>query len=297
MQHNHTSTIHLTQSGNLPLLEISNRHARATIALQGAQVLQYQRTDSKPLIWLSDRVEYKRGQSLRGGIPVCWPWFGDLAHNPATIQHRYASQSAPAHGLVRSDNWLIEAIDERDDSTSIALRHPGHAALSGIELRLTITIGDTLRLALHTVNNSHAPFAFSQALHTYFAIGDIHQAEVRGFADHRYIETLENWSEKTQQDAIGFDGETDRIYLGAPEQITIVDPLWQREIQLRSSTSKSAVVWNPWIEKSKRLSQFAPDAWQQMLCIETANVLGDCIELAPAQEWTLGVTLSETALS
>lgn len=306
MNSSSTPTIQLQQSGDLPLLLVNNCSASAVIALQGAQVLRYQRQGTadqptQPLLWLSDLAAYQRGQSVRGGIPVCWPWFGDLDRNPAAVQQQYSRNNAPApapaHGLVRSCNWLIDSCSELDDETHITLRCPtAEMNLGNIELLLQITIGDSLRLQLRTTNNGNSNFVFTQALHSYFAISDIHTAAVEGLENTRYIETLENWTEKKQHGAVTFSGETDRIYLDIPEHIDIVDTAWQRNIQLYAKGSRSAVVWNPWIEKSKRLSQFAPEAWQHMLCIESANVLDDCIALAPAESHTLALTIAEKIL-
>src|SRR5690606_36986891 len=131
----------------------------------------------------------------------------------------------------------------------------------------------------------------SQALHSYFAVSDIRQVSVTGLEGCRYVETLEDWQIRQQQGVVQFTGETDRIYLQTPELIQIRDAGWQRQICLRASGSRSAVVWNPWIDKAQRLSQFAADAWQQMLCIETANVLDDIITLAPGAEHSLGLEL------
>src|SRR5690606_32983990 len=300
-----TPAIHLRQSGDLPLLYIRNRHASAVIALQGAQVLRYQRHDSRPLLWLSDLAAYQRGQSMRGGIPVCWPWFGDLARNPLSIQTQFASDNvsthelkAPAHGLVRGITWLLDTVSENTDATVVTLRCPTAAiGLGHIELQLQISIGDTLQTQLQTSNHSKADFVYSQALHTYFAISDIHTTVVHGLENSRYIETLENWSEKKQDGAIAFTGETDRIYLDTPSRVDIVDRNWQRNITLHAEGSCSAVVWNPWIEKSKRLSQFDVDAWQQMLCIESANVMEDCIRLAPGAQHTLALMIGEKPTS
>jgi len=282
--------IHLSQRDELPLLYIQNDRASAVIALQGAQLLSYQRHGSHPLIWCSEQAAYQRGQSIRGGIPVCWPWFGDLARNPESIRNQFILDTAPAHGLVRGESWLLENIEATGEYTRIALRYP---TARGLELRIAITVGDTLNIELGTTNSNDHEISFSQALHTYFAVGNIHNTRVTGLENTRYIETLENWTEKKQQGAITFSGETDRIYVDTPDLITIEDPEWQRRIYLHTRNSKSAVVWNPWIEKSKRLSQFGTDAWQQMLCIESANVMADSVTLSPAQSHRLSLEISE----
>lgn len=290
----------LEQRDELPVLRISNRHAHAAIALQGAQVLEYTPRNARPIIWLSDRVEYTRGQGQRGGIPVCWPWFGAIDCNPLAVRACTRGDNLPAHGLVRTRDWTIHSIREDVDHTEIILHfvtdnllqhHWPHAA----ELQLRVTVGQALRLELTTRNLGTQPLVLTQALHTYFAISAIDKVHVTGFENSRYIDTLDDWREHRQDDAIKFSGETDRIYLGVPPVVQLHDSGWNRTIHLRATNSTSAVVWNPWIEKSKRLSQFAHDAWRDMVCIETANVLDDMIELAPHAAHTLTLEIHSEA--
>lgn len=286
------SQVVLELRDELPVLRISNRHADAAIALQGAQVLEYTPRGAHPVIWLSERVEYKRGQSQRGGIPICWPWFGALERNPAAVRSLAHGDSLPAHGLVRTRDWTIHSIREHDTHTEITLNFVTDSASqtqwsSAAELQLTVTVGATLRLELTTRNLGVQPLALTQALHTYFAISAIDKIHLTGFENTHYIDTLDDWFDHNQRDAIEFAAETDRIYLDVPNTVQLHDSGWNRTIRLRIENSTSAVVWNPWIEKSKRLSQFSPDAWRDMVCIETANVLDDMIELAPQATHTL----------
>lgn len=286
------SQVILEQRDELPVLRISNRHADAAIALQGAQVLEYTPRDAKPVIWLSDRVEYKRGQSQRGGIPVCWPWFGALERNPAAVRSLAHGDQLPAHGLVRARDWTIRSIREHDSHTEITLNFVTDAISQTqwspvAELQLTVVVGATLRLELTTRNIGAQSLALTQALHTYFAISNIDNVSLSGFNNTHYIDTLDDWYDHNQQGAIQFTAETDRIYLDVPTTVQLHDSGWNRKINLRMQNSTSAVVWNPWIEKSKRLSQFAPDAWRDMVCVETANVLDDMVELAPQATHTL----------
>lgn len=284
------SSVALTQLDELPALRVRNAAAEALIVLRGAQVLEFVERGRQPLLWLSERAEFRRGQTIRGGIPVCWPWFGDLARNPDPVRQLAGEPAAaPAHGLVRAQDWLLHAIDERPDQTEITLRCPTLPAHwpHATELLLTIGVGRTLTLQLTTKNTGATPLALTQALHTYFAVSDIRAVTVPTLADKRYIDTLRNWSEQIQTGVENFSGETDRIYCDLPERLQLHDAQWRRAIHLRAAHSSSAVLWNPWIEKSKRLSQFADDAWQRMLCIETANVLEDAVTLAPGAAHTL----------
>lgn len=309
-------TAALEQRGELTLLRIRNAHADALIALQGAQVLEFRGKSQRPLLWLSEQAEFKRGQPIRGGAPVCWPWFGALERNPAAVRNmaRGAAPSShsstlaahgstlPAHGFARNANWTLDRIDENAERTTLVLRY---ATVAGIQpdwphdatLALAIDIGRALRMELSTRNESPSTFALTQALHTYLPVGDIRQVELGGFDGARYIDTLDDWREHRQQGAIEFAGETDRIYLGVPPQVELIDRAWQRRISLRADGSNSAIVWNPWIDKARRLSQFADDAWQRMLCIETANVLDDAVTIPPGGEHVLAVEISACDLT
>jgi glucose-6-phosphate 1-epimerase len=295
-----SSAVEVVQLDELPMLRIHNAYADALIALQGAQVLEFVPRGQRAVIWLSEQAAFKRGQSIRGGIPLCWPWFGDLARNPAAVRAAVAQQNAPAHGLVRAQNWLLEAVVEQPASTQIVLRYPTAALASdwphAVELMLTVSIGATLRLQLHTRNSGSESFALTQALHSYFAISDVEHVEIGGFENTPYIDTLNDWREAQQRGAIRIVGEVDRIYRQVSRHLELHDAGWQRTIHLRTHNSASAVVWNPHIEKSQRLGQFAPDAWRRMLCIETANVMDDHVVLAAGAEHILDLEMwSESA--
>lgn len=290
----HATLQHVTlqQRDELPVLKIRNAFAEAAIALQGAQILEYTPRGARPVIWLSDQVEYLRGQGQRGGIPVCWPWFGAIERNPAAVRALAHGDKLPAHGLVRTRDWTLRSVEERDDGTDIVLEFIADAVTRtqwphAAALQLRVRIGATLQVELTTRNLGSQPLALTQALHTYFAISSIDNVQLSGFEKTRYIDTLDDWREHRQRDAIRCSGETDRIYLDMPREVQLHDSGWNRTIHLRATNSASAVVWNPWIEKSKRLSQFAHEAWRDMLCIETANVLDDMIELAPQTTHTL----------
>ena len=287
------------QLDSLAAWRIRHGDAELLLAQQGAQILSYRRGSQPPLIWLSEQAAYQRGQSVRGGVPVCWPWFGDLTRNPPAVQ-AMVSGEAPFHGLVRTLDWQLDAVETLDTGVCVSLSLPAVSALPSwqgeVQPRLQLTLGDDLLIELHNHNTSQQPAAISQALHSYFAISDIQQVQLHGLDGCRYIETLEDWAERRQQGDLEFAGETDRIYLDVPARLELLDHGWQRRLLLEVSGSRSAIVWNPWIDKAGRLSQFAADAWQRMLCIETANVWDDCLQLAPGESHCLSLRLSSQAL-
>lgn len=282
----------------LQCLRIQTTRAELLIAEQGAQVLRYQVHGQEPVIWMSEEAAFEAGNSVRGGIPVCWPWFGDLMRNSPQIQALHSGGRLPAHGLVRGIDWLLQESAIEGDSVRLVLAIPPTTDSpslrhlpEGLELRLEILLDDRLRLNLATRNGSTQHIALTQALHSYFAVSSIHNVAVEGLEGRRYIETLEGWAERQQKRELVVSGETDRIYLDLPPQLAIRDDGWKRRIRIEASGSSSAVVWNPWASKARRLSQFADDAWQRMLCVETANVVEDLVELAPGEEHTMGVAM------
>ncbi|MNR17351.1 putative glucose-6-phosphate 1-epimerase [compost metagenome] len=165
-----------------------------------------------------------------------------------------------------------------------------------VELKLVVELGEDLQLNLTSRNMGNTPVTISQALHSYFAVSDVRQARVEGVEGLSYIETLADWEQRQQQGPLAFAGETDRIYLATPQTLSIVDPHWERRITLTSSGSRSAVIWNPWTERARELPDMADDGWQRMLCIETANVWDDLVELKPGASHSLGLVVASEAL-
>ncbi|MFV3404038.1 MULTISPECIES: D-hexose-6-phosphate mutarotase [Pseudomonas] len=284
------------QHGELNCWRISSAHAELLIAQQGAQILSYQRVGEPPLLWLSDQAIFRQGTSVRAGVPVCWPWFGNLQRNPQSVQAMYHAEQAPAHGLARNRDWQLLRAEEQDAKLHIEFALPSaQGDLPGwphnVELKLTIVLGDELALSLTSHNLGQQPVTISQALHSYFAVSDVRQAQVEGVEGLGYIETLADWEQRQQSGALTFSGETDRIYRATPQRLSIIDPHWNRRITLTSSGSRSAVIWNPWTERAKALPDMADDGWQRMLCIETANVWDDVVELKPGASHTLGLSI------
>ncbi|MFJ4444557.1 D-hexose-6-phosphate mutarotase [Pseudomonas sp. NPDC089422] len=296
-----TFKVESEQHGELNCWRISSDHAELLIAQQGAQILSYQRVGEPPLLWLSDQAIFRQGKSVRAGVPVCWPWFGNLQRNPASVQAMYHGEQAPAHGLARTRDWKLLGVEEKGDDLHIEFELPeAQGDLPGwphdVELKLQIVLGDALTVSLNSRNMGNSPVTISQALHSYFAVSDVRQARVEGVEGLQYIETLADWEQRQQQGALAFAGETDRIYLDTPQTLSIVDPHWQRRITLTCSGSRSAVIWNPWTERAKELADMADDGWQRMLCIETANVWDDVVELKPGASRSLQVSIGSGAI-
>lgn len=264
---------------NFRYIELQHNNSSAKIALNGAQLFEYI-VDGKNILWVAKEAIYKDSISIRGGIPICWPWFG-FNKEDATL---------PQHGFARNELWSIvdvkkyEAILKLTNSTSTQ-KLWNHL----FELELKISIKDNLTLNLKTTNKDAKPLKITQALHTYFKISNIADIKVLGLEQKPYIDAL-TWQKATQIGAIDFDGEVDRVYQNVDKEILLVDK--NQKISIKNSGSSSCVVWNPWIDKSSKLSQMSPDEYKEMLCIESANAFDDEKTILPNESHTLKATIT-----
>ncbi len=249
----------------------------ATVCLQGAQVTSWRPAgQSVPVVWCSTAARPQRGKSVRGGVPVCWPWFGP--HETAGL---------PAHGFARNLDWTVgSTASAADGSVELLLQLPpaavaAEASLAAARaawphryrLELRLRLGDALSLELRTTNVDDRAFVVGEALHTYFTVGDIGSAEVHGLDGCSYVDKTEGGRVREQQGAVRFAAETDRVY-AHPAQCTIVDPRLGRRILIAGSGSASTVVWTPWSAKAAALGDFGPgESWRRTFCVESANAL------------------------
>ena len=293
--------IHIAFHGELLAVDIDNQSASARVFLQGAQVSHYRRHGEPPVLWCSDQCDYREGTPLRGGIPLCWPWFGVLDKNPAAISRQVVGGDRPAHGLVRNRVWHLAGIEQPSPAlTRLILTlsvTPENGWNAPASLTLVVEIGDRLGLDLYVTNDGPEAFYFSAALHSYYAVSAIDRVRVQGLERLNYIDCVDGWTTRRQRGDLAIAAETDRIYHGTWQPLTLVDRGWRRALVISSEGSDSAVIWNPWIDKSRRLPQFADAAYKDMLCIETANAGDDCVVLEPGQQHRLGFSVRSRPLS
>lgn len=281
--------LHFEDRGpGLPVAHVTTAQASASIALHGGQLLSWQPIGQQPVIWLSKAALFESGKPVRGGVPVCWPWFG-------------AVPDKPAHGFVRTRMWQMRAA-AMDDAGQMVLRLGiGDDADTRVlwdhafDLELVVTVGRTLTLALVTRNTGDAPFEISQALHTYFCTADITQTAVHGLDGCRYLDKVHGMVTRQQLGPVTFTAETDRIYLDTTANCRIDDPALSRGFTVAKSGSSSTVVWNPWSEREKSFADMAAGEYRQMLCVETCNAGPDRISIAPGCTHTLSAMISLTA--
>ncbi len=270
--------------------------ARAMVALKGAHVLGFSLPDFGDVLWLSPVARLDAVKPARGGIPVCWPWFGPHA----------SDAGRPAHGFARTSTWTVLATQHGHDGTALirlGLRGADiadrtvAAGYADLTATLDVTLGTTLRVTLTSRNHGSHPVAITGALHSYFAIGDIAVTTVDGLAGRPYIDQLDGGTLKREAGPVRFEGELDRIYQDtAGTAATIVDAARALRIVIANSGSRATVVWNPGPGKAARLGDLGPDGWRRMLCVESANAGADVVLLEPGAEHALATEISVQAL-
>ena len=273
-----------SRDGDGPTLAvIDNAFGTATLALEGGQLLTWTPKGQEPVVWLSPEAVYKPGKSLRGGVPVCWPWFGAHESNP----------DLPGHGFARNKPWGVkkaEALDDGATRVTLILKQDAETAdmcPQRCELTLTVTVGETLTLALATSNLSAQPITITEALHTYFHVGDIAKVSVSGLEGASYMDKVDGGAYRKQEGPITIEGETDRVYLNAKGECIIHDNALNRRIHIAKEHGRSTVVWNPWAEKGAAFGDMGTDGYRNMLCVESANALSDAQTIQAGAEHTL----------
>jgi len=270
--------------GGFPMLEIDTGAAKALISTYAGQVLSYLPAgQTEDLLFLSDSAYYAPGKAIKGGVPVCWPWFGPDPQG----------QGRPGHGFVRNRAWDLlgtEVVDGAAVRVRLGLRdneetraiwpHP-------FELELQATVGESLELALVTRNTGEATIDISQGLHTYFRVGDIARTEVDGLDGARYIDKMDGGAEKRQDGPVRIAGEVDRIYAGSGDALDIRDPALGRRIRIESEGSASAVVWNPWSATAAAMADLGDDDYKTLICVETTNAGPDVVKVPAGDEHRL----------
>lgn len=274
-------------NGGLTKAVISSPLSHGEIYLHGAHVTNFEPRGQKPLLWMSEKSAFEAGKPIRGGVPICFPWFGPLASDP----------KAPGHGLARTMAWDVSSAST---TAKGAIVLELQAALGVFALTFQVTLGESLQMSLQVELEKSATAAarFEEALHTYLTVSDIRKISIQGLESTGFIDKVDGAKQKPASGVpIHFDGECDRVYLDTAATCLLVDPDFGRTIHVSKTNSKSTIVWNPWIEKSARMPDFGDDEWSGMVCIETANVASNSIELLPGQSHVMTAEISAHPLS
>ena len=276
-------------AGGLPVVRVTGRAGSAEVFLHGAHVTAWVPAGEEPVLWMSAHSTFDRGSALRGGVPICFPWFGANASDPA----------APSHGFARLAEWeLIGASEvgsdvvltfELSDSKETRASAWPHAFVA----RYVVTVGASLTLALQVTNRDPFAVTIEEALHTYLRVRDIEAVEIGGLEGTSFLDRLTTpEASPGQAGPVRFTGETDRIYLNTEAAVTVFDRASGRCVNIAKHGSGSTVVWNPWATKAAAMADFGDDEWTGMVCVETCNVRAAAVTLAPGASHTMAVVFT-----
>jgi glucose-6-phosphate 1-epimerase len=273
-----------------PVIEIATSQAKASIALQGAHVISWQPQGTSEVLWCSPLSRLDTGKAIRGGIPVCWPWFGIHASD-ATL---------PQHGYARTAMWTLEPVQPASTRAdgAMALRfhlppeqHPKSMCNGPATVSLLVEVGHTLKLTLETVNTGTTPVVITEALHTYFAVGDVKRISINGLDGAIYRDNADGGRSKTQSGDLEIAQETIALFDAAGDSCTLHDPILKRRIAIARTGTRSTIVWNPHANAA-RMADIPSGAERAFVCIESGAIGEAAVTISPGAKHALGVTYS-----
>lgn len=282
--------------GGLTRIRTTGPLGRGEVCLQGAHLCAWEPAGQPPVVWMTGQAEFAPGRPIRGGVPICWPWFGPSA-----------DPTLPMHGVVRTRPWeLVDLAIDGDGVVHLELACASDAVTRAgfphdFALRYRIAMGHSLELSLHATNTGDAPFPVAEALHTYLAVGDIHQVGIAGLAGLEYLDRSETFGRHLPGAAVRmrsaavpltFSGEVDHHYLGHTGGVIVRDPVWRRTLCIEKHGSASTQVWNPWNDKAHRLPDLGNHEWPGMLAVEAANAFDDAYQLESGTSHELSMSVS-----
>jgi len=277
-------------NGGLPRLNISTPIASAEIYLHGAQVTSWRPAGAEEVILLSQHSQFEVGRAIRGGIPVCFPWFRNKLDDP----------KAPSHGVVRTKAWQLDSVAHQGDVVTVSLStesDEGTRAWWPHDFHLVhrATFGAELTQELVMTNTSAAPVRFEEALHTYYRVGAAEAVRIRGLDGVTYLDNTDANREKRQEGDIVFTAQTDRAYMDTTHAVEIHDPTLRRRIRLVKENSRTTVVWSPWSTGAQSLADLGDEEWRTMACVEASNMRAYGVDLGPGEQHTMKTVIRVTA--
>ena len=279
-------TFSATASG-LIHADITAPHAIATVYLQGAHVTAWQPKRQQPVIFVSRKSDFVPGKPIRGGVPIAFPWFAN----------RHDGKMGPSHGFARIQDWTLAFAALAGDDLHMTFtlgpteisRNLGY---DNFRLAYQLTIGRTLTMQLTVVNDANTPLLFEEALHTYYAVEDIHEVSVTGLEAVTYLDKNDNLQAKQQQGAITITGPTDRVYLNTASTCILHDSGSKRRVTVAKTGSNTTVVWNPWESGAQKLPDLEPTEWHEFIAVETVNAAANAVTLAPGAKHVMEARIS-----
>ena len=278
-------------NGGLPRIRITGSHAEGEMYLHGAQVTSWKPVGNDEVLFLSTKSHWQGGHAIRGGIPICFPWFRAKADDP----------KAPAHGFVRTKSWQLESIVEEEPGVVVSMSIESDEQTrrwwpAYFRLVHRVVFGSELTLELTCTNTGKTDLRFEEALHTYNRVSDVAKVRLHGLDAVQFLDNTDSNRAKVQHGDVTITSATDNAFIGTQNDVDLIDPALRRHIRLEKAQSLTTVVWNPWREDAARLGDLSEGEWTQFLCVEASNILAASVTLAPGEEHKMTAFLSAAKL-
>jgi len=277
-----------SDENDFEFLIINHKNFDAAFSLHGAHLLHFQLKDQAPIIWLSKTAIFNENKAIRGGVPVCWPWFGPAGKS--------LGDNLPGHGFARTSKWTVKSIDELSNGVEIQFSLTDNEETRKLwphqfELILKATLTETVKLELISNNTGAESFFYRAALHTYLAISSPDACKITGL-NKNYADMLDSGKAKTSDGTLIITEPVDTIYQKSESAITVEDSTYQRNLTVTNTGNDSEVVWNPWISGAEAFADMPDDGYKTMLCVESAITDPEGETIAAGQSHTLTTTIS-----
>src|ERR1700758_1185255 len=228
-------------NGGLPRIQIAGSGAEGEMYLHGAHVTSWKPGGNDEVLFLSTKSRWQEGQAIRGGIPICFPWFRAKADDP----------KAPAHGFVRTKTWHLESIVQDKSGVCVSMSTESDEQTRRwwpAEFRLVyrVVFGPELLLELICTNTGKTPLRFEEALHTYNRVANVAKVQLQGLDTVHFLDNTDSNAAKTQRGGVRIASATDNAFLGTQNDVDLIDPQMGRHIRLQKANSLATVLWSPW---------------------------------------------------
>ena len=278
-------------NGGLPRVHVTGALAEGEMYLHGAHVTSWKPAGNDEVLFLSTKSRWQEGQAIRGGIPICFPWFRAKADDP----------KAPAHGFVRTKTWHLESIVGDESGVCVTMSTESDEQTRRwcpAEFRLVhrVAFGSELMLELVCTNTGKTVLRFEEALHTYNRVADVANVRLQGLDQMHFLDNTDSNADKVQAGDVKIASATDNAYLDTQNEVDLIDPELRRHTRLQKADSNTTVVWNPWREGAARLVDLGDGEWTRFLCVEASNILAASVSLAPGEKHKMMAVLSAAKL-
>lgn len=264
-------------------VSVNSGNSSAKIHLFGATLVSW-KVDGTEYLFVSGKSLFDNKKAIRGGVPFVFPQFGPWSNGPQ-------------HGFARISRWSVaDQAQIGTDSITLVLEDDEKSRSmwnNKFRIDYTITLGDRqITMNVKVTNTGKESFPFTLLLHTYFSVPDTTLCSISGLKGCSFVDKVKNGLISTEdRDEVKIAEFTDRVYRNTPQEHTISNVAGGKSIKLQKNNFPDTVVWNPWTENAKQMSDFGDDEWKNMICVE-AGYVSESVIVEPLKNFIASQTLA-----